>query len=215
MMSWVRSDVCVIQQVREDRRRIVAGLLDHHRIIDRAAIDARRRAGLQAIDDEAAFAQFPCERRCGRIAGAATGVIRIANVDLAGEEGACGQHHAMRIEAQARLRQHADDASISRDAVLDEEVVHRLLEQVEVRLILHDAPDRGAIQRTIGLAPGRTHRRTLACVEAAPLDAGQIGRMRHRAAERVDLLDQMTLADAADRWVAAHLADRLDRMGEQ
>ena len=42
-----------------------------------------------------------------------------------------------------------------------------------------------------------------------------IGRARHGAAERVDLLDQMTLADAADRGVAAHLPQRLDVVREQ
>ena len=34
--------------------------------------------------------------------------------------------------------------------------------------------------------------------------------MRHRAAQRVDFLDQVPLADAADRRVARHLAQRLD-----
>ena len=44
---------------------------------------------------------------------------------------------------------------------------------------------------------------------------GLVGRERHRAAERVDLLDQMPLADAADRGIAAHLPQRLDVMREQ
>ena len=39
--------------------------------------------------------------------------------------------------------------------------------------------------------------------------------MRHRAAQRVDLLDQMALADAADRGIAGHLAERLDVVGQQ
>ena len=42
------------------------------------------------------------------------------------------------------------------------------------------------------------------------MDAGLVGRRGHRAAERVDLLDEVALADAADRRVAAHLAERLD-----
>ena len=39
--------------------------------------------------------------------------------------------------------------------------------------------------------------------------------MRHRAAQRIDLLDQMALADAADRRIAGHLAQRLDVVGQQ
>ena len=43
---------------------------------------------------------------------------------------------------------------------------------------------------------------------------GLVDRDRHRAAERVDLLDEMPLADAADRRVARHLAQRFDVVRE-
>ena len=42
-----------------------------------------------------------------------------------------------------------------------------------------------------------------------------VGGKRHRAAERVDLLDQVALADAADGRIAAHLPQRLDVVREQ
>ena len=44
---------------------------------------------------------------------------------------------------------------------------------------------------------------------------GLVGGDRHRAAERVDLLDEVPLADAADRRVAGHLAERLDAVRQQ
>jgi hypothetical protein len=47
-----------IAQEGHHRQRIVAGLFFHHRIIQRAAVDARRRAGLEPIDHEQAFAQL-------------------------------------------------------------------------------------------------------------------------------------------------------------
>ena len=47
------------------------------------------------------------------------------------------------------------------------------------------------------------------------MDAGAIGGAGHRAAERVDLLREVALADAADRGIAAHLAQRLEVLGEQ
>jgi hypothetical protein len=43
----------------------------------------------------------------------------------------------------------------------------------------------------------------------------QVGGLRHHPAQRVDLLDQMALADAADGRVAAHRADGLDVVGQQ
>ena len=51
------------------------------------------------------------------------------------------------------------------------------------------------------------HRRALAAVEHAELDAGGVDGPAHGAAEGVDLADDLPLADAADGRVAAHLAD--------
>ena len=131
MMSWVRSLVWVIQHdtwrgwsacaahERQHRARIVAGLLLHHRVIERAAVDARRRAGLQPVDHERAFAQLVRQRGRRRIAGAAGGVLGFADVDLAGEEGAGGQHHRGRVEAQAGLGDrtaHARRSSMTRSS---------------------------------------------------------------------------------------------------
>ena len=45
--------------------------------------------------------------------------------------------------------------------------------------------------------------------------AAASARARHHAAERIDLLDEVTLADAADGGIAAHLAQRLDGLREQ
>ena len=42
-----------------------------------------------------------------------------------------------------------------------------------------------------------------------------IGRAPHHAVERVDLADQMALAEAADGRVAGHLADGLGLVGQQ
>ena len=71
------------------------------------------------------------------------------------------------------------------------------------------------VELAVGLRARRAHRRTLAGVQRAELDAGAVRGARHRAAQRVDLLDQVALADAADGRVAAHLAQRLDALREQ
>ena len=47
------------------------------------------------------------------------------------------------------------------------------------------------------------------------LDAGGVGHPAHDAVERVDLADQVALAQAADGRVAAHLADGLELVGQQ
>ena len=71
------------------------------------------------------------------------------------------------------------------------------------------------VEHAVGLRARRAHRRSLARVEDAKLDARLVGGRRHGAAQRVDLLDQMPLADAADRRIARHLPQGLDAVGQQ
>jgi hypothetical protein len=133
-----------------------------------------------------------------------------ADVDAPGQESAGGQHHGAGVEAQPGLGQHATLL-----ARLDDQVIHGLLEQRQVGLGFDPAANRGLVQGTIRLGPRRPHGRPFRCVERAPLDAGQVRGPGHGAAERVDLLDQVALADPADGRVAAHLPDRLDVVREQ
>ena len=195
----------------EHRHRIqVARLLLAFREVDRATVDARRGAGLQAALRQLQLLQAGSERDRRRIAGAAGGVVVQADVDQPVQEGARGEHHSPRAEADADLRDRADDA-----LALDDQVVDRLLEEPKVGLVLQAGADRLAVENAIGLRAGRADGRALARVEDAELDAGFVGRRRHRAAERIDLLDQVALPDAADRRVARHLAERLDAVREQ
>jgi hypothetical protein len=86
---------------------------------------------------------------------------------------------------------------------------------LQTRLTLHRFAHRGLVEDAIRLRSGGAHGRPLAAVEDAEMDAGTIGRARHQTTQGVDLLDQMTLADAADGRIAAHLADGLDIVRQQ
>ena len=97
----------------------------------------------------------------------------------------------------------------------DREVGDFRLEQHEDRLRFEHCADRIPVKRAVGLGARRAHRRALARVQRAELDAGAIRRARHRAAHRVDLAHEVALADAADRRVAAHLADRGETLGHE
>ena len=126
------------------------------------------------------------------------------------EKGAGRQHHGTGTETNTGLAHHAGHA-----APVDEDVVHRLLKQPKIRLLLEPAADRRAIQHAISLRAGGAHRLALARVEDAKLDAGLVGGCCHRTAQRVDLLDQMALADAADRRIATHLPQRFEAVRQQ
>ena len=96
-----------------------------------------------------------------------------------------------------------------------DQIVDRLLEERQIRLVFQAAADRLLVEHAVGLGPRRAHRRPLARIQHPELDPGLVGGERHRAAERVDLLDQVAFADAADRRVAGHLAEGLDAVGQQ
>ena len=55
----------------------------------------------------------------------------------------------------------------------------------------------------------------LAPVEDAELDAGLVRDAAHQPVERIDLADEMALAEAADRRIAGHGADRGEAMRDQ
>ena len=142
--------------------------------------------------------------------GAAARVALHADVNPAAEKSTHGQHDRRGAKFDAALRHHTHGAP-----ALDRQVGGFLLENLQVGLGLEQAADRALVELPIGLGARRPHRRPLARVQGAELDSGRIGGQRHRTAERVDLLDEMPLADPAYGRVAAHLAQGLDVVREQ
>ena len=188
----------------------ITGLYFHDRKVNRAPVKPRWRAGFQAPDRQLELAQPGRERRRRRLAGAAGGVVRQSDMNQAGEKGACGEHHRARAELHAELRGDAYHA-----LAFNEHIIHRLLEDHQVRLVFEPPTYRLPIEHPVGLRAGCAHGRTFGCIQRAELDASLIGSQCHGATERVDLLDEVSLADATDRGVAGHLPERLDAMGEK
>ena len=74
---------------------------------------------------------------------------------------------------------------------------------------------RGRIELAVGLGARTADGRTLAAIEHPELDAAGIGDPAHQAVERIDLADQMALAEPADGGIAGHRADGRKAMGDQ
>ena len=89
------------------------------------------------------------------------------------------------------------------------------LDHREVRdaadLLLHG----GGVELAVGLRARPAHRRPLAPVEHAELDAATVGDASHQPVERIDLAHQMALAEPADRRIARHGADGGEAMRHQ
>jgi len=97
----------------------------------------------------------------------------------------------------------------------NDQVFHRLLEQPQTRLPFQGASHRLAIEYAVGLRPGGPDGRSLAGIEHPEVDPGPVRRRGYQATERIHLAHQLALADAADRRVATHLAQRFQVMGQQ
>ncbi|MDR9356858.1 hypothetical protein FEO99_05758 [Burkholderia multivorans] len=196
---------------REHRNRIeIARLLFELREIDRAAVDTRRRSGLQPALRQLQLLQARRQRHGGRVARATARIVVQTDVDLAVQECTGRQHDRARAEPDADLRDGADHA-----IALDHQVVDGLLEQPQIRLILEAATDRRLVQDAVRLGACRAYGRAFRRIQDPELDPRFVGGGRHRAAQRIDFLDQMALADAADRRIAAHLPERFDVVGQQ
>jgi alkyl hydroperoxide reductase subunit AhpC len=145
-------------------------LLDHHREVDGLAVEPWRRAGLQPPDRQLQLAQARRQRNRGRIAHATAGVVRQADVNQPVEESAGGQDDGARSKAHPELGHHAGDA-----IAVEHQVVTGLREERQIRLVLEAAANRLPIQHAICLRTRRAHRRALARIENAELDAGFVG----------------------------------------
>src|SRR5690606_37454244 len=91
----------------------------------------------------------------------------------------------------------------------------RLLEYPQVGLVFQNTAAGWLVQGAVSLRSGGAHRRALAGIEHAELYAGQVGGLRHDAAQGIDFLGQVTLAAAADGRVAAHVAEGFHIVAEQ
>ncbi len=131
-------------------------------------------------------------------------------MDQPRQERARREHHGIRMEGQADLG-HDPDHRVARE----QQVVHGLLEEREIRLAFQAGADCLLVEDPVGLGAGRPDRGPLARIEDPELDARLVRCDGHRTAQRIHFLDQVALADATDGRVAGHLAQRFDVVREQ
>ena len=207
-LPWMHQGIA---QEAENRHGVgIPRLLDQPREVNRAPVQPRRRARLQPPLPQLQLFQ-PCRQaQSRRIAGAPSAVILQPDMDAAVEKGAGRQHDGAGSKLQAQLGHRTDHP-----VTFQHQVVHRLLKQPQVLLVLQSATNRRAVQHAVSLRTRSPNCRPLAAVKNAELDTRFVGGSGHRAAQRVDLLDQVALANATDRRVAAHLAQRLDVVRQQ
>ncbi len=210
MPHWTWGLLDALGQRRERLRRLVAGLHLDRAPVDGAAVEPRRRAGLEAAERKSEPLQRERQADRRRLADAAGRGLALADMDQAAQEGAGGEHDGPCPDLASVRQRETGDAGIANDQVVGLGFDHREIRDVGDRL-LHG----GGVELAIGLGARPAHRRSLAPVEHAELDAGEIGHASHQPVERVDLAHEMALAEAADRGIAGHRADGGEAVRDQ
>ena len=195
---------------RERRRRIVPRLRGQPAVIDGAAVQARRGAGLQPPGPERQFAQPLRQGVRRRVAGPSALVVALPHMQPTRQKSPHREDHAGGAKADAQLRPHAANR-----AALDDQVLHGLLKQIQVFRPLQQGANDAFVQGAVDLRPGGAHRRPPAGVQDAELDPAPVRRQPHGAAQGVYLLDQVPLANAAYGGVAGHLPQGVHAVGQQ
>jgi len=131
-------------------------------------------------------------------------------MDETREEGAGREHDRSGMQFGPRPRSDTEHPPFRQDQVLGP-----LLQHGQILFCADRVLHRALVELTISLGTRPTNSRTLSPVQQPELDSRLVGDPPHQSVERVDLPDQMPLAQPADRWIAGHFADRVAAMRQQ
>ena len=190
---------------------MVSGLPLQGLVVDGAAVQARRRARLQAAAREAQALEGVGQADRRAVAGAAGRYPHLADVNEAAQERAGGKHHGAGFQGFAVCRDHGLDPAVgAEDEILDRRGTH-----FEARLFADQGLHGQSVQLAVGLGARAAHGGTLAAVEDTELDTGAVDGAAHETIQRIDLAHQLALGEASDGGVAGHFPDGFRAMGEQ
>src|SRR5687768_1319648 len=113
-------------------------------------------------------------------------------------------HYSARTEPRTILQVHSMNCTVLHDQAAD-----RSLENAQALFGGENVCHRAPVEIAIALSPWSLNGGTLRTVEHLELNAGPIGRLGHETAERIDLLDEVSFGEPADRRIAGHATDGL------
>ena len=125
-------------------------------------------------------------------------------MDKAAQEGPGGQDRGAAGKPPP-IRQHHTRKAPSDDL----EILNLCLDHVELVLFGNGLLHGAGIELAVCLGTRPAHRRTLATIEKAELDARGIRDTAHQPVHRVDLAHKVALPEAPDCRIAGHGADRV------
>src|SRR6516225_6704890 len=188
----------------------VAGLHLDRSPVDGAAIEPRRRAGLESPQRKPQPLERDGEADARPLPNAPSRDLLLADMNETTQERAGGENDGRSPDAPPVLQ-----LDPRKTASFDLEVVDLGLDGGEVLgtadCMLHGE----GIKLAVGLRAGPAHRWALAAVENAELDPAEVGDTSHKSIERVDFPHQVALAKSADGRIAGHRPDGAKALGHE
>ena len=209
------------RQKRKRGRRIVAPLNLQARPIDGSSIKPGRGSGLQPAHRKAEPIQrvrqtngrrlHPVARELGAPGeGASRRDLTLAAMDQALQKRPGGQNHGGGMQRLTVRGHHCGHSSVPKDQIFG-----GTLTDFQIASCFKSGLHLATVKSPVRLRPRPTHRRPFAPVEHAELDSGSVRHPAHQPVGRIDLPNEVTLADPTDSGIAGHFAQRRALVGEQ
>jgi hypothetical protein len=135
-----------------------------------------------------------------------------ADVDSTPEERACGDYDASRAKASSLKGLDTEHTTLIR---IEDETRNGSLHSLQASVLFEKRSDRTSVEAAVTLPAWSPDSWPLAAVKHAELHHGEVGSPSHDSSERIDLADHGALCNAANRRIARHLPDRLERARNQ
>jgi len=196
-----------IAQVTEQRRGFVAALGFANTEVQGATVETSGGSRLETLHGKAKFPQIVAEGRGGITHSTALLILK-TDMEETPHKGARRDDDGLCAEGET------ETGSDSCDAItLDLKSGDVALVQVQVGRPLQNPLHAELIRLLVALSPRRPDAGTLGGIEHPELNRGRIGIESHRTTQGIDLPDHMPFGETADGWVAAHLADGVEVLG--
>ena len=174
-----------------------------------AARKTRRRPRLQTTEHQPKASEIPADASGRAFADAPARALAVTCVHHRAQEGARRHHHRAGTNLTPIREPHPQHA-----ASIQQQPLRRAFHQLDPRAA-HRLGRRLTVLVPITLATRPPHRRALAPIEHLELDPRLIRQAPHGPSERIDLTDDLALAEPADGGVAAHLAEFVEAEGDE
>ena len=182
--------------------RIITVLGGQIGIVDGIAVNAGHSTGFHAAHAKILGLEPLGQGGRGKIAQTAGGKILQPHMHQTIQKGASGHNHGPDPQHLIQRGAYAPNP-----AIFHQNFIHHGLMHCQAGLIFQNLLHAQAVQKPVGLGPGRAHRWPLAGIETPELDGSGIDIFRHFSAKGVYFPHQMPLGQTANGGIAAHGAD--------